>query len=79
MPRRARDQALATQFGERVRLLREQANLSQEALADVAGVHRTYVGRVERGEATPTLYSLVRLATALSVDPGDLVRGLCVP
>jgi ribosome-binding protein aMBF1 (putative translation factor) len=76
VPRAARDRWLAAQFGERLRTLREDRELSQEALADRAGVHRTYVGRVERGEATPTLYSIVRLAGGLGIDPADLVRGL---
>lgn len=50
--------------------------MSQERLADAAGVHRTYVGHVERGETTPTLYSIVRFAKALDLDASDLVRGL---
>jgi transcriptional regulator with XRE-family HTH domain len=74
--RRARDAKLAAEFGTRLRDLRTKAGLSQEQLADVAGVHRTYVGHVERGETTPTLYSIVRFATALKLDASDLVRGL---
>ena len=50
--------------------------MSQEQLAHEAGVHRTYVGHVERGETTPTLYSIVRLAEALSIEAGELVNGL---
>lgn len=46
------------------------------ALGDLAVVHRTYVALVERGDATPTLYSVVRFAEALCVDPAGLVRGL---
>jgi len=78
MPRRARDAELAAQFGERLRALRTAAGHSQERLAELATVHRTYVGHVERGETTPTLYSIVRFAQALDLDPGELVRGLRV-
>jgi transcriptional regulator with XRE-family HTH domain len=49
---------------------------TQEQLAHLAGVHRTYVGRVERGEVNVTFYSLVRIANALDVDPADLTHGL---
>lgn len=76
MARRARDAKIAAEFGARLRALRLEAGLSQEALGDLAIVHRTYVSLVERGDATPTLYSVVRFAEALGVDPADLVRGL---
>lgn len=76
MVRRARDAKIAADFGARLRELRLEAGLSQEALGDIAVVHRTYVSLVERGDATPTLYSVVRFAEALSVDPAELVRGL---
>lgn len=72
------DQSLTTEFGSRVRRLREQSSRSQEDLADDAGVHRTFIGRVERGETNATLTTLVRLARALEVDPSQLVEGLQV-
>ena len=62
------------QFGERVRSLREQARLSQEALADRAGIHRTYLGGVERGERNIALRNIVRIALALGVEPADLFQ-----
>ena len=76
MARRARDARIAADFGARLRALRLEEGLSQEALGDLAVVHRTYVSLVERGDATPTLYSVVRFAEALDVDPAELVRGL---
>lgn len=76
MARRARDAKIAAEFGARLRALRQEAGLSQEALGDLAVVHRTYVSLVERGDATPTLYSVVRFAEALGCDPADLVKGL---
>jgi transcriptional regulator with XRE-family HTH domain len=50
--------------------------VSQERLADQAGLHRTYIGHVERGEVNLTVYSLVRIATALGIDAAELLRGL---
>ncbi len=53
-------------FGDRVRTLRERTGLSQEALAARAGIHRTYMGGVERGERNIGLKNIVRLAAALA-------------
>lgn len=60
------------QFGERVRTLREQTGLSQEALAAKAGIHRTYMGGIERGERNLCFRNIIRLAAALGVPPRDL-------
>ena len=64
------------QFGRRMRVLRRDRGLSQEQLAAKAGLHRAYVGRVERGEQNISLDNILRLAAALEVDPSELVRGL---
>jgi transcriptional regulator with XRE-family HTH domain len=50
--------------------------VSQERLAEIAGVHRTYVGHLELGKGSPTLDTIVRVAAALKIDPAELVRGL---
>lgn len=50
--------------------------MSQERLAELTGLHRTYIGHVERGEVNVALFNIVRIAAALTVDPADLVRGL---
>jgi transcriptional regulator with XRE-family HTH domain len=63
-------------FGSRVRAKRETVGLSQEQLADKVGLHRTYVGSIERGERNVALLNILRLARGLEVDPGDLVSGL---
>lgn len=59
-------------LGARVRLLREQANISQEALGLLSGLHRTYIGAIERGERNPSVLSLKKIADALKVSMRDL-------
>jgi transcriptional regulator with XRE-family HTH domain len=66
-------------FGRRVRQHREALGLSQEKLADRAGLHWTFVGQVERGRRNLTLHNVLKLAAALDVDAGELVRGLLPP
>lgn len=63
-------------FGTRIRRLRQQRGLSQEGLAEASGLHRTYVGSVERGERNISLVNILRLAMTLSTDAGELVTGL---
>lgn len=63
-------------FGERIRTLRKQAGWSQEELADACGLHRTYVGAVERGERNVSLINIVQLAHALRVKPSDIMEGI---
>lgn len=66
-------------FGERVRSRRHVLGLSQEALADRAGVHWTFVGQVERGQRNLALHNILKLAAGLKVDPAELIRGLRAP
>ena len=63
-------------FGEHVRNIRKQAGWSQEELAAACGLHRTYVGAVERGERNVSLLNIVALARALRVKPADLLEGI---
>ncbi|GAA4143229.1 helix-turn-helix domain-containing protein [Leifsonia shinshuensis] len=63
-------------FGERVRAARMALGVSQEEIAQLADMHVTNYGRVERGEANSELHTIVRLATALDIDPAQLVAGL---
>ncbi|MHA2790246.1 helix-turn-helix domain-containing protein (plasmid) [Corynebacterium sp. S7] len=70
------DDALLREFGQRLRTIREEKTLSQEALAHLAGLHRTYVSSVERGERNISLLNILTLATILDVDPGKLVEGM---
>jgi transcriptional regulator with XRE-family HTH domain len=60
------------QFGERIRELRMIRGLSQEELAFKAGVHRTYLGGIERGERNPSLRNILAIAVALGVELPEL-------
>ena len=63
-------------FAANVRRLRNELGLSQEALAERAGVHRTYVGMLERSEKNVTIYNIERIAEALEVEPSALLETL---
>jgi transcriptional regulator with XRE-family HTH domain len=60
--------------GTAVRVSRTQRDISQEHLAELAGLHRTYVGSVERGDRNVSLLNIVRLARALGTSPSELLR-----
>jgi transcriptional regulator with XRE-family HTH domain len=62
--------------GERLLEIRHKSGLSQEDVANLAEMHVTNYGKIERGRANPSLTTLVRIASALNADPGDLVRGI---
>lgn len=64
--------SVKSRFGTRIRKLRDERGYSQEKLAERAGLHRNYVGGVERGERNVALENIVKLARALSVSPRDL-------
>lgn len=65
---------LQTIVGQNIRRRRLELQLSQESLAEHCGLHRTYIGSVERGERNITLSSLERIAAALKVKVVDLIR-----
>jgi transcriptional regulator with XRE-family HTH domain len=60
-------------FGAAVRELRVERGLSQEVLADLVGIHRTYIGDVERGRRNVGLVNVTRIAAALNVAASDLI------
>ena len=62
------------QFGLRIAELRRQLNISQEELAERCGVHRTYIGSIERGEKSPTLNTIEKFANGLGVHIIDLFK-----
>lgn len=67
---------ISVKFGEVVRDLRKAKKLSQEDLADAAGLHRTYIGMIERGEKNITLANIAKLATALGEPIHELFKNL---
>jgi transcriptional regulator with XRE-family HTH domain len=70
------DKALLISFGDRVRALRHSAQLSQEALADLCALDRTYVGGIERGERNPSLRNIAKIARSLNVSIARLMQGV---
>lgn len=63
-------------LGQRIRARRRELGLSQEGLAHEAGLDRSYVGRIERGEHNLTFASLIRLARAMRCDVASLTVDL---
>lgn len=64
---------IAGQFGKKVRHFRKLRNLSQDELAELCELHRTYIGSVERGERNITLINANKIADALAVSLAELV------
>ena len=65
---------LSQALGRRIRVLRVGRGWSQEVLAEVAGVHRNYIGQVERGAVKVSVAQLLKIARALEVAVGVLVE-----
>ena len=64
---------LTIQFGQLVRKYRKEKNISQEQLALLCNIDRSYLGRIERGEVNPTLEKIYEIAKALSVSANCLL------
>ncbi|UKP00219.1 helix-turn-helix domain-containing protein [Nostoc sp. UHCC 0870] len=67
---------ILTRFGQRVRDERLKQGLSQEELAEKAGLHRTYIGMIERAEKNITLINIDKLAKALELTIDNLLKGV---
>lgn len=65
---------ISSRFGERLRFLRKKKGFSQEAFAEAAGLDRSYVGGIERGERNITLRTMEALAQALEVDIAKMMK-----
>lgn len=71
-----RRQHILSRFGKTLRELRTERALSQEKVAELAGLDRNYIGMIERGERNPAVVNVVKIAKALGVKPADLFRDL---
>ena len=63
-------------FGRAIRKRREKLDISQEEFADLCGLHRTYIGAIERGERNVSLVNLKKIARAFKISLSDLFRGV---
>ena len=72
---KTKDKAIV-QFGEKVKAARKKKNISQEELASIANLHRTYIGMIERGEKNITLINILKLARALDVSASQLLESI---
>lgn len=70
------DYDVCKSFGKKIRGLRLAAGLSQEQLASLCELDRTYIGGIERGERNPALKNIYRLARALNLPISELFEGL---
>lgn len=68
--------AIQEKLGRKIREQRIIIGLSQEELANISGLHRTYIGSVERGERNVSLQNIVTIAKALSITPSILFEGI---
>lgn len=67
-------ESILKKVGKRIREIRQKKGLSQEVLAHEAGLDRSYVGSVERGERNISIINLHRIAKALDVEPFELLK-----
>ena len=63
-------------FGEKIRELRHKNNISQEELAELTDLHRTYIGGIERGERNVSLENIYKIAKALKISLSELFEGI---
>lgn len=63
-------------FGNKVRIERHKQNMSQEEFSDLVGVHRTYIGMIERGEKNITLENIEKIAKALKIPISKLLENI---
>lgn len=67
-----RDQEFLKQFGKRIAEVRKKKGLTQEQLADLVDVHRTYIGFIEQGKRNPVIANIYKISRALKVSLKDL-------
>jgi transcriptional regulator with XRE-family HTH domain len=67
---------VARRFGENLRRSRRRASISQEELGMRSSLHRTEIGLLERGARVPRIDTLIKIASALAIPPGELLEGI---
>jgi transcriptional regulator with XRE-family HTH domain len=67
---------ILVEFGKKVREERHKQHLSQEQLAEIAGLHRTYIGMIERAERNITLENINKICKALDINLGAMFKDL---
>ncbi|MDR2658745.1 MAG: helix-turn-helix domain-containing protein [Spirochaetaceae bacterium] len=67
---------LKEQFAKQLIIYRKDSNFSQEKLAELANIHRTYISQIERGLKSPTLEVIFSLCSALSIKPSEFIKGI---
>ena len=72
----ARHEAVRKRLGDRVRLLRFQRRWTQEVLAEVTGLHRNYIGHIERAEVNMGLKNVYQLAEAFTMTVSEFLEGV---
>ncbi|WP_236885859.1 helix-turn-helix domain-containing protein, partial [Dietzia massiliensis] len=72
------DEAIQERLGAKIKARREKQGLSQGALAERSGIHRTYVNQVEHGRKNVTIALLARISAALGTTPSVLTQGILV-
>jgi len=68
------DQRFLKDFGERLATIRKQQNITQEGLADLVELHRTYIGFIEQGKRNPSIKNVYKIAKALKISLKDLFK-----
>ena len=68
-----KDTSVEKSFGQVLRQIRQEQGLSQEELGLESGYHRTYISLLERGKKNPSLQTIFQLATALKVEPSEII------
>lgn len=69
---------IKTRFGKAIRRRRRELDLSQEKLAEISGLHRTYISSIERGQRNPSLENIENLAKALDISISSLFANYCI-
>lgn len=70
------EEKILLQFSRNIRIRRHELNLTQEELSELMDIHVNSIGRIERGQANPSITMLFRLAKALQINPCDLIKNL---